>query len=95
MWKVSKSGALKPVVKIEAVDTGDCNMENPTGYNAKWIDDNVIAKGAKILVTRSGGVIPKIIETLQPPTGEEYQKLWDDMKNALIAAPQLNGMNQA
>lgn len=55
MWKVSKSGALKPVVKIEAVDTGDCNMENPTGYNAKWIDDNVIAKGAKILVTRSGG----------------------------------------
>ena len=80
MWKVSKSGALKPVVKIEAVDTGDCNMENPTGYNAKWIDDNVIAKGAKILVTRSGGVIPKIIETLQPPTGEEYQKLWDDMK---------------
>ena len=34
VWKVSKSGALKPVVNIEMVDTGDCNMENPTGYNA-------------------------------------------------------------
>ena len=36
-WKVSKSGALKPVVEIETVDTGDCNMDSPTGYNAGWI----------------------------------------------------------
>lgn len=65
-WKVSKAGALKPVVNIEAVDTGDCTMENPTGYNALWIKNNSIGKGAKILVTRSGGVIPKILETLIP-----------------------------
>lgn len=78
-WKVSKAGALKPVVNIETVDTGDCNMENPTGYNAKWICDHQIAKGARILVTRSGGVIPKIIETLQPPTKEENDKLWKEM----------------
>lgn len=78
-WKVSKAGALKPVVNIETVDTGDCNMENPTGYNAKWIYDHQIAKGARILVTRSGGVIPKILETLQPPTKEEDDKLWEEM----------------
>lgn len=78
-WKVSKSGALKPVVNIEMVDTGDCNMENPTGYNAKWIYEHQIAKGARILVTRSGGVIPKIIETLQPPTKEDDDQLWEDM----------------
>lgn len=78
-WKVSKAGALKPVVNIETVDTGDCNMENPTGYNAKWIYDHQIAKGARILVTRSGGVIPKILETLQPPTKEEDDKLWKKM----------------
>ncbi len=65
-WNVSKAGALKPVVQIEAVDTGDCIMESPTGYNAKWCMAHQIGKGARILVTRSGGVIPKILETLEP-----------------------------
>lgn len=67
-WRVSKSGALKPVVQIDAVDTGDCTMENPTGYNAKFILNHGIGKGAEIVVTRSGGVIPKILKTLRPGT---------------------------
>ena len=78
-WKISKSGALKPVVNIEAVDTGDCNMENPTGYNAAWISDNNIAPGAKILVTRSGGVIPKILATLEPAPEQAQNEMWDSL----------------
>lgn len=78
-WKASKSGALKPVVNIEMVDTGDCNMENPTGYNAGWINDHEIAKGAKILVTRSGGVIPKILSVIEPANETEQSDLWDDL----------------
>lgn len=78
-WKVSKAGALKPVVNIETVNTGDCEMENPTGYNAGWINDHHIAKGAKILVTRSGGVIPKILETLTPASKQQEDELWDKM----------------
>lgn len=78
-WKVSKSGALKPVVNIETVNTGDCNMENPTGYNANWINTHEIAAGAQILVTRSGGVIPKILETVTPASQEEQEKLWDNL----------------
>lgn len=78
-WKVSKSGALKPVVNIEKVNTGDCEMENPTGYNAAWINDMQIAKGAEILVTRSGGVIPKILSTITPATEDEQCKLWDQL----------------
>lgn len=79
VWKASKSGALKPVVNIETINTGDCNMENPTGYNAGWINDHELAKGAKILVTRSGGVIPKILETLVPASTEEQERLWDNL----------------
>lgn len=78
-WKASKSGALKPVVNIETVDTGDCNMENPTGYNANWIAEMKIAEGARILVTRSGGVIPKILETLSPAPIENIEALWDEL----------------
>lgn len=80
-WKVSKSGALKPVVNIETVDTGDCNMENPTGYNAKWVYEHRIAKGAEIIVTRSGGVIPKILETVKPASTRELQSLWKELSH--------------
>lgn len=69
-WKVSKAGALKPVVNIDAVDTGDCTMENPTGYNAKYIFDNGIGAGARITVTRSGGVIPKILSVIEEATAD-------------------------
>ena len=78
-WKVSKSGALKPVVNIDAVDTGDCSMENPTGYNAGWISDMGIAKGAEIIVTRSGGVIPKILSTTKAADSENLSEMWDEL----------------
>lgn len=78
-WGASKSGALKPVVNIEKVDTGDCEMDSPTGYNANWIRTMRIAPGAKIIVTRSGGVIPKILETLEPASYEETTKLWNSI----------------
>lgn len=86
VWKVSKSGALKPVVIMDAVDTGDCIMESPTGYNAVWIKEHHIARGAKILVTRSGGVIPKILETLEAAPQKEQDKLW----NGLTTCPHCN-----
>lgn len=78
-WRASKAGALKPVVEIEAVNTGDCIMENPTGYNAGWIADMGIAPGAKILVTRSGGVIPKILQTLEAAPQTESEAMWDNL----------------
>lgn len=78
-WRASKSGALKPVVNIDAVNTGDCIMENPTGYNAGWVSDMDIAPGAKILVTRSGGVIPKILQTIVPASQESLEEMWDEL----------------
>lgn len=78
-WKISKAGALKPVVNIEAVDTGDCTMENPTGYNAKYIFENSIGKGAGISVTRSGGVIPKILSVINPATSQTMLELRDSL----------------
>ena len=84
LWKISKSGAFKPVVNIEAVDTGDCVMENPTGYNAKWIFKNKIAEGAKVLVTRSGGVIPKILGTITPASNEVIEKMENRLKTCPV-----------
>lgn len=74
-WAISKSGAFKPVVSIDTVNTGDCDMENPTGYNAKYIFENKIGEGAVISVTRSGGVIPKILEVLSPTTSDTMEQI--------------------
>lgn len=82
-WKISKAGALKPVVNIEAVDTGDCTMENPTGYNGKYIFEHGIGKGAKISVTRSGGVIPKIINVIDEAPVENMM----EQRESLLYCP--------
>lgn len=78
-WKISKAGALKPVVNIEAVDTGDCTMENPTGYNARYIFDSGIGAEAKIVVTRSGGVIPKILNVIEEAPVEVMMQQRDNL----------------
>lgn len=78
-WNISKAGAFKPVVNIDGVDTGDCLMENPTGYNAGWIADRSIGEGAVIEVTRSGGVIPKIIDVITPAPEENLSQMWDEL----------------
>lgn len=78
-WKISKAGALKPVVNIDAVNTGDCTMENPTGYNAKYIFENSIGAGARIAVTRSGGIIPKILNVMEEATAETMIKQRDGL----------------
>lgn len=78
-WNISKAGALKPVVNIDAVDTDDCTMENPTGYNAKYIFENSIGAGARIAVTRSGGIIPKILNVMEEATAETMIKQRDGL----------------
>ena len=78
-WKVSKAGALKPVVNMDAVDTGDCTMENPTGYNAKYIFENSIGPDARIAVTRSGGIIPKILNVMEEATTETMMEQRDSL----------------
>ncbi len=79
VWKISKSGALKPVVNIEAVDTGDCIIESPTGYHAHYIKTNRIAPGACVEITRSGGIIPKILSVISPATEKACAKIFNDL----------------
>lgn len=78
-WSIAKSGAFKPVVAVDTVDTGDCEMENPTGYNAKYIFENKIGKGATIKVTRSGGVIPKILGVLSEANSDTMKEMHEQL----------------
>lgn len=69
-WNPSKAGYLKPRVEIAPVELVGVTITYATGFNAKFIRDNLIGPGAKIQITRSGDVIPFIQKTVEPsPTG--------------------------
>lgn len=65
-WNPSKAGYLKPRVEIDPVDLVGVTITYATGFNAKFIRDNMIAPGAKIQITRSGDVIPFIQKVVEP-----------------------------
>lgn len=77
-WNTSKHGYLKPRVRIEPVELVGVTVQHATGFNAKFINENNIGPGAKIKITRSGDVIPFIMEVIE---GTEPQLPSDiDMK---------------
>ena len=65
-WNPSKAGYLKPRVEIKPVELVGVTITYATGFNAKFIRDNMIAPGAKIQITRSGDVIPFIQKVVEP-----------------------------
>ena len=60
IWNASKSGYLKPRVRIEPINIGGVKIEYATGFNGKFIESNKIGIGAVIQLMRSGDVIPYI-----------------------------------
>ena len=66
VWSPSKSGYLKPRVRIEPIKLGGVTIEYATGFNGKFIQDNKIGIGAIIQIIRSGDVIPYIKSITAP-----------------------------
>lgn len=61
-WQISKKGLVKPVIQIEATRLDGATVTNVTGNNAKFMEDNNIGIGTRMIVKRSGMVIPKVVE---------------------------------
>lgn len=75
-WNISKDGVLKPLVHFPKVNLNGVEIQKATGFNAKFIEDNQIGPGAKIVIIRSGDVIPHILQVLKPsPTGPEFPNI--------------------
>lgn len=64
LWELSKSGYWKPRVKILPVELYGTTVTYATGFNAKFINDNGIGRGAVISITKGGTVIPFIVNVL-------------------------------
>jgi len=67
-WNVSKDKYLKPIIKFNEIKLNGVNIKQATGFNADYIVKNVIGIGSRIIIIRSGDVIPHIKEVLSPST---------------------------
>ncbi len=80
-WGISKQGYLKPVLHIDPVHLDGVTVSNVTGYNARYIMKMGLGVGAKVVVKRSGMVIPKIhdiLETVEFVMPNQPDIKWDD-----------------
>ena len=67
VWVASKNKLLKPAIHYLPVNwnNGEAILQSTNGDNARYIVNNGIGPGAKIMITRSGGIIPRITAVLQ------------------------------
>lgn len=65
-WNISKQGYLKPTLHISPVKLDGVTVSNVTGNNARFVKDMGIGIGAKVIVKRSGMVIPIIADVVTP-----------------------------
>jgi len=80
-WNASKDGYLKPIVHFNEISLGGVNIQKATGFNGAFIRDNKIGPGAKIVIIRSGDVIPHITRVVIPaeaPQMPEVNYHWTD-----------------
>ena len=61
-WKISKDGKIIPTLNLEPVEFEGVTVSRVTAHNAAFILKNKINKGTELKITRSGDVIPYILE---------------------------------
>ena len=82
---------IKPKIKINTVELGGVEITYATGFNAKFISDNLIGPGAIVKIVRSGDVIPKIeqvlksSDTTKPKMPTNIRWKWNDTGVDIIA----------
>ena len=65
-WDVSKNGRMTPVIEFDSVRLEGADVTNCTIHNARMLIDHSVGIGGIVLITRSGGVIPKYLRTIKP-----------------------------
>jgi DNA ligase (NAD+) len=89
-WNITKDRYIQPVVTFSGVEIDGVIVKRATGKNAKFIKDNNIGPGSKIVVVRRGDVIPHIEKILSDsetgkPQMPEYKYIWNETGVEIIS----------
>jgi DNA ligase (NAD+) len=88
---ISKQGLIKPVAIIQPIKLDGVTVSRCTLNNYKFVKDNGLGIGARVVIKRSGMVIPKIVEILETvefvmPTIEGVELVWNEAGIELMTA---------
>jgi NAD-dependent DNA ligase len=88
-WNISKNSLLKPVAIVKPINLDGVVVSRCTLNNARFVKDMGIGVGAKVVIRRSGMVIPKIVDVLEvvefiEPTIEGVEIGWNDAGIELV-----------
>lgn len=94
-WNITKDKYLQPVVTFEPIEINGVMIKRATGKNAKFIKDNNIGPGSKLLIVRRGDVIPHIEEVLSDsetgkPQMPEYDYEWNKTEVEIVLKDNTN-----
>jgi len=67
-WNVSKDGFIKPTILVKPIHLSGVVIKKASGFNAEYIVKNKITKGTRVVIKRSGDVIPHIVH-VYPTSG--------------------------
>lgn len=79
IWNISKDGYLIPKVRFDPVEISGIRIEYATAFNAKFVKENGIGIGTRVVLIRSGDVIPYILKVLfptEPKMPLHYEYVW-------------------
>lgn len=86
-WNISKWGQLKPRLQIEPVKIGGTTISYVSAHNAKFIKDNKIGRDTVLNITRSGDVIPYIVNVVKSTQADfpiDIEYIWNDTETDII-----------
>jgi len=85
LWNVSKDKYIKPIIKFNEIDLNGVKIKQASGFNASFITKNKLGAGSRVIIIRSGDVIPHILEVLTPsatgsPDMPKIPYIWNDTR---------------
>ena len=88
-WNVSMHKYMKPIIKFNEVVISGVKIQKATGFNGKFINDNIIGPGSRLIIIRSGDVIPHVLKVLtvssnNKPKMPENNYRWTDTQIDII-----------
>lgn len=84
LWNLTRTGNLFPTAKFTKVKLSGAEVEKATAFNAKYMKDEGLGIGSKILIQRSGEVIPDIMRVITKAEDYKLPEVCPKCGNPLI-----------